>query len=129
MVSGVALPKYILPLAEEKNIFRRRIIDMKTPYGTCVPELQEDLMEEKNNDFYVYGAWASREDLGDASKTLYIGKGSGDRIDAKHDNVPDYDKLHHAKFKNLENLTEDEALTEEKRLIEKNKPKYNDYLK
>lgn len=81
------------------------------------------------NNFYVYGAWDMKTENLDASNALYIGKGSGDRLDADHPNVPNYDKLKKTKFKGLSNLTEEKALAEEKRLIETYKPKYNDYLK
>jgi hypothetical protein len=81
------------------------------------------------NNFYVYGAWDTKELTLNASNALYIGKGSGDRLDADHPNVPNYDKLKHGKFKDLVNLTEEKALAEEKLLIETYKPKYNDYLK
>jgi len=81
------------------------------------------------NDFYVYGAWDTTEATLKASNALYIGKGSGDRLDATHPNVPNYDRLIHGKFQGLTNLTEKQALAEEKRLIELHKPKYNDNLK
>jgi len=81
------------------------------------------------NDFYVYGAWDTNVVKPNASNALYIGKGSGDRINADHPNVPNYDKLKHDKFQGLTNLTEEKALTEEKRLIKAYKPKYNDNLK
>jgi len=81
------------------------------------------------NDFYVYGAWDTKETAPKASNALYIGKGSGDRLDADHPNVPNYDKLKHGKFDGMTGLTEEKALAEEKNLIETYKPKYNDYLK
>jgi hypothetical protein len=81
------------------------------------------------NDFYVYGAWAATESTRKASNALYIGKRSGDRLNADHPNVPNYDKLKPAKFQGLTNLSEQEALEEEKKLIEKYQPMYNDNLK
>jgi hypothetical protein len=81
------------------------------------------------NDFYVYGAWAATEASPNATNALYIGKGSGDRLNTDHPNVPNYGKLKHLKFQGLTNLTEAQALAEEERLIKANKPKYNDYLK
>ena len=81
------------------------------------------------SDFYVYGAWNTSEVSPNASNALYIGKGSGDRLDADHPNVPNYSKLKHSKFQGLTGLTEEKALAEEKRLIELYKPKYNENLK
>jgi hypothetical protein len=81
------------------------------------------------NDFYVYGAWDVTEVSRNASNALYIGKGSGDRLNADHPNVPNYAKLVHGKFEGLTNLTEKEALDAEERLVKKHQPKYNDYLK
>jgi hypothetical protein len=81
------------------------------------------------NGFYVYGAWAATEANPKASNALYIGKGSGDRLNADHPNVPNYSNLKHTKFQGMTGLTEQQALDEEKRLIETYKPKYNDYLK
>ena len=81
------------------------------------------------NNFYVYGAWDTNEVNPNASNALYIGKGSGDRLNAEHPNVPNYDKMRRSTFQGLTNLTEEKALAEEKRLIETYKPKYNDYLK
>lgn len=83
----------------------------------------------KMSDFYVYGAWGTSETNFDASNALHIGKGSGDRLNADHPNVPNYGTLKHLKFKNLKNLTEEQALSEERRLIEKYKPRYNENLK
>jgi hypothetical protein len=84
---------------------------------------------EEMNDFYVYGAWIVTETTPKASNAVYIGKGSGDRLDAEHPNVPNYDKLKHGIFEGLRDLSEQKALDEEKRLIETYQPKYNDYLK
>jgi len=81
------------------------------------------------NNFYVYGAWDKQEKKPMASNSLYIGKGSGDRLNADHPNIPNYDKLFKGTFQGLTNLTEEKAFAEEKRLIETYKPKYNDYLK
>jgi hypothetical protein len=81
------------------------------------------------SDFYVYGAWAATELTLEASNALYIGKGKEDRLDAAHPNVPNYDKLKHRKFKDPQNLSEEEALAAEERLIKKYQPKYNDNLK
>jgi hypothetical protein len=81
------------------------------------------------NNFYVYGAWDTKEVNLYASNALYIGKGSGDRLNADHPNVPNYDSLKHSKFKDMTSLTEEKAFAEEKRLIEKYQPKYNDYLR
>jgi hypothetical protein len=77
----------------------------------------------------VYGAWVATEANPNGGNALYIGKGSGDRLNADHPNVPNYDKLKHRKFQELTNLTEARALAEEERLIKAHKPKYNDYLK
>jgi hypothetical protein len=81
------------------------------------------------DDFYVYGAWAANETTQKASTALYIGKGSGDRLNSAHPNVPNYDSLKHGKFQGFTNLSEQDAFDKEKKLIEQYQPKYNDYLK
>jgi len=82
--------------------------------------------EIKMNNFYVYGAWDTNDENLNAKNALYIGKGSGDRLNADHPNIPNYDKLKKGKFDGLTNLTEEKAFAEEKRLIETYKPKYNE---
>ena len=81
------------------------------------------------NDFCVYGTWAKTEASPKASNALYIGKGSGDRLNADHPNVPNYSNLRHDMFEGMTGLSEKQALDKEKELIEKYQPKYNDYLK
>jgi hypothetical protein len=88
--------------------------------------IAEDL---KMNDYYVYGAWKKDEMNLHASKALYIGKGKGDRLNDPHPNVPDYDKLKHAKLPGLTNLSEAKAFAEEELLIKTYKPQYNENLK
>jgi hypothetical protein len=81
------------------------------------------------NDFYVYGAWPKTEPHPTAANAVYIGKGSGDRLNEDHPNVPNYSTLRHEKFKDCTGMSEKAALDKEAELIKTYQPKYNDYLK